>query len=162
MELLVPGLILVAVMVYVSTRIKRSAAAAYEAETIETEYFSIRKPEGFIAVADPRPPLLFEAYTKEYGVGDRENDRLTTATVRKSAEVPELSSIISEWHIGEDQVVEGREGARHLARRISETAGGRFILEIRSVIEPEGENARKIEEMLRGFEVKEAEMPARA
>jgi hypothetical protein len=157
MELLIPGLILVAVMVYVSTRIKRSAAAAYEAELIETKFFSIKKPDGFIAVADPRRPLLFEAYSKEFGVGGRENDRLITATVRRTGEVGGLTNVGGEWHIGDDRVVEGRDGDDHVTRRAADGSAGELVLEIRSITEPEGESARKIEEMLRSFEVKAAE-----
>src|SRR5687767_8261126 len=48
MELLIPGLILVALMVYASTRIKRTAAAAFDRETVDTEDFIIQKPEGFL------------------------------------------------------------------------------------------------------------------
>jgi hypothetical protein len=35
MEILIPGLILVALMVYVSTRIKRAAARAFEPENVD-------------------------------------------------------------------------------------------------------------------------------
>jgi hypothetical protein len=151
MEFVIPGLILVAVMVYVSTRIKRSAAEAYEAETVATELFSIRKPDGFVAIAVPEPPLLFQAHTKDFGTGEREQDRLISAAVRRSAG-DDLDEVTSEWHIGEDRVVEGRVGGFWVTRR---TAGD-LTLEIRSAEEPEGENARKIEEMLRSFEVKAA------
>jgi hypothetical protein len=151
MEFVIPGLILVAVMVYVSTRIKRSAAEAYQAETVETELFLIRKPDGFVAIASPAAPLLFEAYTRDYGTGEHENDRLISATVTRSPG-GDPTEVISEWHIGEDRVVEGREGGFWVTRR---TAGD-LTLEIRSAEEPEGENARKIEEVLRSFELKAA------
>lgn len=70
MELLIPGLILVGLMVYASTRIKRVAAEAFEAETVENEWFSIEKPEGFLNVIAPPDGLEFEAYSKDFGVGE--------------------------------------------------------------------------------------------
>ena len=50
MEILVPGLILVALMVWLSTRIKRNAAAAFDAERVETEDLIVEKPGGFLHV----------------------------------------------------------------------------------------------------------------
>ena len=65
MELLIPGLILVALMVWASTRIKKTAAAAFDAETIETAEYSIRKPEGFLHVlGDTKHELT--AYSREF------------------------------------------------------------------------------------------------
>jgi hypothetical protein len=81
MELLIPGLILVAIMVYASTRIKRSAARAFEAETIETDEFIIQKPDGFLNVIGGDSKFAFEAYSKDYGGDDAEGVRLATANV---------------------------------------------------------------------------------
>lgn len=81
MEILVPGLILVALMVYASTRIKKSAARAYEAETIETDDFIIQKPEGFLNVIGGDPHYAFEAYSKEFGPEGAEDIRRATATM---------------------------------------------------------------------------------
>ena len=69
MELLIPGLILVAFMAWVSTRIKKRAAEAFEAETIETENYLLRKPDGFLHVLES-PDHDFEAYSKEFDEGD--------------------------------------------------------------------------------------------
>src|SRR4030095_7816250 len=69
MELLIPGLILVALMVWVSTRIKKRAAEAFEPETIESENYSLHKPEGFLHFIDS-PDHDFEAYSKEFDEGD--------------------------------------------------------------------------------------------
>ena len=41
MEIFIVGVAVVALMVYVSTKIKRSAAAAFEREEIEEEDFSL-------------------------------------------------------------------------------------------------------------------------
>lgn len=78
MELLIPGLILVALMVWASTRIKRNAAAAFEAETVDNDQFVIRKPEGFLHVLNDDSGLAFRSYSKEFGkVGVRDVRRAT-------------------------------------------------------------------------------------
>ena len=78
MELLIPGLILVALMAWASTRIKKNAAAAFDAETVDTEQFVIRKPEGFLHVLNDSSGLAFRSYSKEFGkVGDKEIRRAT-------------------------------------------------------------------------------------
>jgi len=65
MEILIIGGFVVALMIVVSTRIKKSAAEAYEAEIVETEKFKIYKPDGFIHPLNDDFP--FEANSKEYG-----------------------------------------------------------------------------------------------
>src|SRR5438067_6433543 len=82
MELLIPGLILVGLMVYASTRIKRSAARAFEAETVETAEFTLYKPDGFLSVLNGDPAYAFEAYSKDFGTGDDKNVRAARATIR--------------------------------------------------------------------------------
>ena len=85
MELLIPGLILVALMVWASTRIKKNAAAAFDAETVETDEFVIRKPEGFLHVLNDDSGLAFRAYSKEFGkIGDKEVRRATIEIERHS------------------------------------------------------------------------------
>jgi|SRR5687768_5270942 len=76
MEILIPGLILVALMVYASTKIKKRAAEAFEPETIETDAYSLRKPEGFLHVIDS-PGHDFEAYSKESGDDNYQPKRAT-------------------------------------------------------------------------------------
>src|SRR5205085_2158799 len=74
MEILIVGVILVALMVYASTRIKKSAARAFESETIDADEFYIEKPEGFInPLRDESAEYAFEAYSKDFGTGDAEN-----------------------------------------------------------------------------------------
>jgi hypothetical protein len=67
MEILIIGGIIVALMVYASTRIKRSAAEAFAEETIDADEFSLVKPEGFLAPVEPEDFLAFYAYSKEFG-----------------------------------------------------------------------------------------------
>lgn len=70
MEIFFFGLILVALMVYASTKIKKSAARAFEREEIETKDFSITKPEGFLHPLKDDSSLAFEAYSKDLGKND--------------------------------------------------------------------------------------------
>ena len=72
MEILIAGLILVALMAWASTKIKKRAAEAFEAESIETETYSLSKPDGFLHVINSRDHD-FEAYSKEF---DERNFRL--------------------------------------------------------------------------------------
>jgi hypothetical protein len=67
MEILIIGGIIVALMIYTSTKIKRSAAAAFAEETIETDEFSLVKPEDFLSPVENPDFLAFYAYSKEYG-----------------------------------------------------------------------------------------------
>jgi hypothetical protein len=66
MEIFFIGSLLVALMIYVSTRIKKSAAQAFESETIETDEFTITKPEGFLHVINTDSDFAFEAYSKDF------------------------------------------------------------------------------------------------
>ncbi len=82
MEILIVGVILVALMAFVSTKIKKSAAQAFEPEMIETEDFKITKPEGFINPLNEDSAFAFEAYTKELGENDAKNFRQAQANLR--------------------------------------------------------------------------------
>ncbi len=82
MEILIFGVILVALMVFVSTKIKKSAAQAFESEAIETEDFKITKPKGFINPINEDSAFAFEAYTKELGENDAKNFRQAQANLR--------------------------------------------------------------------------------
>lgn len=86
MEILIPGLILVGFMIWASTRIKRNAARAFEREEVETDEFSIVKPEGFLAPADPGHGLIFSAYTKDFGKDEAERVRLAAAEISRFAD----------------------------------------------------------------------------
>lgn len=82
MELLIPGLILVALMVYASTKIKKNAARAFEPEHIETDEFSITKPDGFLNPLNDESGLAFIAYSKEFGKDNADNIRQASAELR--------------------------------------------------------------------------------
>jgi hypothetical protein len=81
MELLIPGLILVALMAYASTRIKRAAARAFEAESITGDGFTLEKPDGFLVRIGTDGGLLFDAYSKDFGPAGADNIRAATAVV---------------------------------------------------------------------------------
>ena len=78
MEILIIGIPLVILMAYLSTRIKKSAASAYEPETIETDDYVLVKPEGFITPIGAASAFAFEAYSKDFGASD-ETEKLYRA-----------------------------------------------------------------------------------
>ena len=67
MEILIVGGIVVLIMVFISTQIKKSAAQAFDREIIEMEDFTIVKPEGFMNPLRETSEYAFEAYSKEFG-----------------------------------------------------------------------------------------------
>ncbi len=73
MEILIIGGILVTLMVLISTKIKNSAAHAFEQETIETEDFRLVKPNGFVNPIRDVSEFAFEAYSKEFGEKNERN-----------------------------------------------------------------------------------------
>ncbi len=56
---------------------------AFESESIDTPEMHISKPEGFLHVIDDRSPLLFDAYSKEFGAGANSSVRQVTAAVTR-------------------------------------------------------------------------------
>ena len=83
MEIFIVGVFVVALMVYVSTRIKKSAARAFEPETIDAEDFTINKPAGFINPITDESPFAFEAYTKDFGTDEAKDFRQARARLRR-------------------------------------------------------------------------------
>jgi hypothetical protein len=82
MEILIVGGILVALMVYASTKIKKTAAQAYEREVIETEDFRLVKPEGFINPVNEDSEYAFEGLSKDFGGEDAHNIRQAQIQLR--------------------------------------------------------------------------------
>lgn len=127
MELLIPGLLLVALMIYLSTRIKKTAAAAYEREEIDTPEFSLVKPEGFINPVNNPSDVVFSAYSKDFGSEGAENLRQAEIIVTR------LDGAAF------DLACEAARGA--LASVTSEettTVGGHRACEIRGSVEEQG------------------------
>lgn len=67
MEIWIIGGVIVGLMIYASTRIKRNAAAAFAEEQIDTDEFALVKPEGFLNPVVREEFLAFYAYSKDYG-----------------------------------------------------------------------------------------------
>lgn len=171
MELLIPGLILVALMVYASTKIKKTAALAFEPESIDTKGFSLEKPDGFLSVINGNPDLEFEGYSKEFGVDGAEDFKQARVEVRffgntdlRSAadRIKESSTIaadISEmianrkYRLIEAERVE--KGIRLLEfYKIAASGSGIRELKILTLAETDAEIAAKVENILKSFTVK--------
>ena len=95
MEILIIGIPLVILMVYLSTRIKKSAASAYEPETIETDDYVLVKPEGFISPVGAASAFVFEAYSKDFGESD-ETEKLYRAQAKLRIAANENFAVYSE------------------------------------------------------------------
>ena len=168
MELLIPGLILVALMAYVSTRIKKSAARAFEAEQITGDGFSLEKPDGFLVRTGAYDGLLFDAYSKDFGTGPAENVRAATAIVSKSgerldkaarAEAARLSSPQTgeRFELGDahgvivtgERVSDGHEF--QVLAKILEQGSRTLTLRIEVLKEKAGDLAERVEKMLISF-----------
>lgn len=172
MELLIPGLILVALMVYASTRIKKTAAAAFDAESVETDAFTIDKPEGFLNVINGRPELEFEAYSRDFGDEEGfENVRQARVEiVRHQGKTPEKAAdgIASATKLSSrnTQVVNERKYVLLEADRVEKGIGyvdlykigaaGRDALELKiTALERTSEDiAAKIQQLASSFQVK--------
>jgi len=170
--ILIPGLILVALMIYASTRIKKTAAAAFEPETIETDEFIIQKPDGFLNKINRDEQFEFEAYSKEFGGAGAENFRQGTAHLKVydgasiDQAVANLSDSVGEFtgDISEVvneiryRVIEAGRAEKGVEFRtfykIAERNAKVYEFEIAALAETSPEFMRKIETMLAGFEVK--------
>lgn len=172
MELLIPGLLLVALMVWASTRLKRFTAAAFEAETIETNDFTLRKPDGFLHVLNDDSGAAFRAYSKEFGTGTSSEVRQATAEVnifdnssveeRRERIIESTKSILSEQPYtdgGEKATVIEAEREERTAvlidrYKLVQRAARVFELRVAVLAEHKEELSRKVDEMLDGFHVK--------
>jgi len=171
MELLIIGLILVALMVFASTRIKKIAAGAFEPESIETENFRIEKPEGFLNVINGDPDLEFEAYSREFGTNTDANARQARAEIRfygglsmidflKRIEasdtiVSKLSEIVGEKKYSLIEVERTEKGTpRHDYYKIGAAGNGVRVLKVMALNETNESVTRNIESMIASFEMK--------
>ena len=169
MELLIPGLIIVALMVYVSTRIKKTAASAYEAETVDTTEFSIIKPDGFIIIESDGPSTIFAAYSKEYGTGDADAIRQVSAKlnvfhdrsideVRRSI-LESSDEFVDERHLADgtidlETLKTSEEFTVEHGHQLTARNGKVYELHIAALAETKHDNQKKIDEMLASFELK--------
>ena len=171
MELLIPGLALVALMIYASTRIKKSAAAAFEAETVETEHFTFEKPEGLLLVLNGDPALDAEGYSQEYGEGDDASQRRIRFAVSRTQGAPpdavgdrvtsgaEIVSreteIVGGTKFTVIEAVKTKDGSTSRAfHKIGAANGNVFDLCVYSLSETDFVVQRKIEQMISSFSLK--------
>jgi len=169
MEILIPGLILVALMVYVSTRIKRTAADAYEKERVETADFAITKPEGFIIIVNNDPIVVFGAYSKEYGLEKADVFRQVVAEVRiykdqafekvRDSILSAASKTIDERHLAGGSLIVETETIRDDVAfdnesRLWEKGATTFEFRVTALSETREANKKNIDELLSSFEVK--------
>ena len=170
MEILIVGVIVVALMVWASTRIKRTAAAAFEAETIETDKFTLKKSAGWLSIVDPREPYLFEGYTKELGSKPNENVRLGTASIEAKtgtadeivaqtivdAEITDdIREVVSERHyrIIELKSIDDKMDIFEWLK-FAEDDGSVYTFRIIALAEATDEFRRSVEAMVDSFELK--------
>ena len=168
MEIIIPGLILVALMVWASTKIKRHAAKAFEAEQIEGNGFALDKPDGFLNRRYDNSDLLFDAYSKNFGTGNASNVRTATAVVFSSDEsINEAASLEQSRLIDSDRSEKFELGGAHciivtgneerggqkfsVSEKLLESDGRTLVLKIEALEETTEELARKIERMLLSF-----------
>lgn len=171
MEIVIFGIILVGLMVYASTRIKRSAAQAFESETIDNKDFTIEKPAGFLSVLNGDPALSFEAYSREIGTGDASKMRAARAELRvypdrlldhSAAAVRNSTNIANELAEMIDGrkylVIEGRSEANRIALResfkLAEKDGNVFEFKISVLESADQEIFAAADSMLASFTLK--------
>lgn len=168
MELLIPGLILVALMIWASTKIKKSAAEAYSEETVSTGGFTIMKPEGFIIPVNDDPKALFEARSREYETLASRSLPAASVTVENSDGMGFDDACISLKNKADRILDEDvhREGSRVFMMtaeesedsvsyvttyKVIEVGENVLILRARTLPEQSVELGRKVEAMVRSF-----------
>lgn len=169
--ILIPGLILVALMVYASTRIKRVAAEAFEPETIDTDDFSLEKPDGFLNVINHDEALALDIYSRDMGKGEAAEFRAARAEVRvyekRSLDYAvsairetvavggETSEVINETKYRVIEAERVDEGIVFEEKyKVAEKDGRVFEFKIVALSETNGEFQRKIDTMLNSFMLK--------
>lgn len=170
-DVLIIGLIIVGLMVYASTRIKRISKEAFEFERIENDEFVFEKPAGFLNVVAPREPLILDGYSREFGEENASNIRKAeySLVLRNGIDVAaafrdikSLGNVVSD----ENVVVDGRKyrdvgvefevdsiGYRELYR-LCGNAEGTFVFKA-TMLEDAGEEVQAaVANMLSSFQVK--------
>ncbi len=143
MEIWIIGGIIVALMVYASTKIKRAAAGAYEREEIAADGFAIVKPEGFINLINSAH--AFEAQSKEFGESEESEEMYRArATVTLTDGSEPASESRSEREV--DGVV-----VKELRKTINANGRG-FELTISVLADHYDEFEPRIREMAESFE----------
>lgn len=176
MEIFIVGVFVVALMVYISTKIKKSAAAAFNREIIETDDFRLIKPDGLLHPLRDDSEFAFEAYSKNFGAESLRNVWQANAelVVHSDAKFKDICNavkksadeILSEDHLKEtpaDQricLIEGKQTLDDVKKRvfwkIVESVSQKKVYELRFYV-LEGnlpEFGEKAKDMLESFSVK--------
>jgi hypothetical protein len=175
MEIFIVGIVVVALMVYVSTRIKKSAETAFERETIETDEFRLVKPEGLLHPLRDKSEFAFEAYSKNFGAENLRNIWQSNAEllVHRDAKFKDICAdvkrsadkILSENVLKEtpaDQricLIKGKQTLddvkKYVFWKIVESLSQKKVYELRVYVLEDNlsEFSSKIEEMLESFTV---------
>ncbi|MBL8180588.1 MAG: hypothetical protein JNL64_03140 [Blastocatellia bacterium] len=170
-DVLILGLIIVALMVYASTRIKRISREAFEFERIETDDFVVEKPDGLLNVVAPRAPLLLDGYSRDFGEENASNIRkVQYSLVLRSGvdmaaafgDIKSLGNIVSDENI----VIDGMKyrdvsveftvdsiGYRELYR-LCGNADGTFVFKATMLEDAGDELDAAVGKMLASFQVK--------
>lgn len=175
MEIFIVGAVVVALMVLVSTKIKQSAAQAFEPEFIEKDDFTINKPEGFMNPIDGNAEYAFEAYSRDFGEKNMRNvwqahAKLTVSSdldfESKRAEAKQsagkiLSERILKNDAGADVFLLESEGREQnfpaiVFRKIVESRARKKTYDLRiAVLEPFREtHIKRVNEMINSFQIK--------
>lgn len=165
MEFIILGILFVAVLVFISSRIRRVTGRAFEPEVIETEEFSIIKPEGFIHPLNDKSEYAFEAYSREFGKKEAGTFRQAQAFVRVHSDfkLDENAQKIPADNIPEDQEIYFLESEKtenevtvQTIQKIIEVPrkGKVYELKISALKEHKEDFLRSINEMLDSFKVK--------
>ena len=147
MEIFIVGIIIVGLMVYVSTRIKKESKRAYERETFETEEFTITKPDEFIIPIDENSPYVFEARSRDFGTEEETYDFYqcrATVTAKEG---------IAEFKTYEEQKTE-KDVVFDTFHKIISNGNKIFHLEIFVLPEFKEKYQSGIDEMLNSFAIK--------
>lgn len=165
MEFIILGILFIAVLVFISSRIRRVSGTAFEREKIETEEFSIVKPEGFIHPLNEKSEYAFEAYSKEFGKEEAGSFRQAQAVVRvytdfkldenaeriQAANVPEGQEI----YYLESEKTEKDVTLQTIQKIIEVPQKGKvYELKISALKEHKEDFLRRINEMLDSFALK--------
>jgi len=172
MEILILGIIVVAVMAWASTRIKRNAAEAFAPEKIETADFVLEKPEGWLSIADPKAPYLFEAYSKAFGKEPNEKLRLGTATIERTIGniedavsratengdvTDDIREVVGDTHYRLVELTSGSGDTDQLEwLKFAQADGSVYILQVKALAETTDEFRRDIESMVDSFQIKKS------
>lgn len=149
MEILIVGVIIVALMAYVSTKIKKAAQQAYEPEALENEYFTITKPEGLIIPVKDKSEFMFEAYSKEFGEDDSEKFNQCWAVVNEKDGTNYDVNILESEKIEQDVTIK-----TYNKTLVSEKLNKSFELEISVIPEYQEKYADGIKLLLQSFNLK--------